>query len=195
VAWRCGHGHGTDEDASEHPVVHFTFNKEDIKAVKRLTGRRLISLDDYFSHFIPRISGGKQGTTPVHMLSHRECGHLSCTDLMEPKEITTYWPMTLTISHDIDASTSGSSISYGKTFDIDNRGYRYVEYKRVGRVIHHATQQHYTAQVQIGEDVYEYDDMKNMGRLMKSTNPNLLDEPGNGTVYYVYVRTSDQSVV
>ncbi|KAF9555016.1 hypothetical protein CPC08DRAFT_766248 [Agrocybe pediades] len=96
VYWKCSRGHDIHLDAAENPSTFFNFNQDDIRMVKTLTGRQYLPLDDYFQHYIPRISGGNysNGTTPVHKLPLRKCTHPSCSEHMKPFDISTSWPAT-----------------------------------------------------------------------------------------------------
>ncbi|KAF9540763.1 hypothetical protein CPC08DRAFT_730920 [Agrocybe pediades] len=167
VTWRCPEGHAVSLNAMDHPSVFFYFNEEDIQMVKNITSQRIISLDYYFGVYIPRISGGNysNGTTPIHKLPLRRCTHKSCIEMMSPLDVTTSWPLTLTMVSDVCASTSvsRSSISYDDTFSIENGEGGLVEYKRVGRVIYSKESEHYTAQIQHADNAYTYDGMLQSG--------------------------------
>ncbi|KAJ7207665.1 hypothetical protein C8J57DRAFT_1258053 [Mycena rebaudengoi] len=137
------------------------------------------SLGQYFTHAIPRISGGNEigGTTLVHDLPLPPCTHIDCTgtnSTVTMRTIETTWPQILQVNPN---TYSAAHLPVPRSFTIANGSDAPVTYELVGTISY--------------VHVFAYDDLR--GYLVPSSGIGTTLAPDPTHVLLTYNRSSDQA--
>lgn len=171
----------------KHPRVVITPVRDYVKVLCERYAPESVGLGEYFSNYVPFSStmGMLKETVETP-----QCDHNGCRLNTDPKTVRFFWPLVLTITSDINNTTTiSNNLRFDEHFKILGTYETEVRYELVGRILHR--KDHFTAEILLGGTAYTYDDMKHGGKLRKvagTQRPFKKRTPHE--VYYVYHRVS-----
>ncbi|KAH6906610.1 hypothetical protein BKA70DRAFT_1401368 [Coprinopsis sp. MPI-PUGE-AT-0042] len=203
LAWICPNGHIRTEREDSHLTLVPPHSVVD--SILKFLKKPAIDINNFFDHFIPCRHSGSPRYLPVHTLPARACTDRGCNAMQRVDSVTCMWPNILFIRSDNYGDTRGAPAS--PRLKMKNHlaipgsnGDDPVSYELVGRVLHQhfnqssGVQGHFTAELRLDGKTFTYDDNSNGGRLIPSSDSQLLVSQRSDSFFYVYHRTSEKTL-
>jgi hypothetical protein len=180
----CNKGHESKTIPIQKLPVVTELRADWVASLSAKLGRTL-TLGDYFSN--PMLLSSK-GKLPPQFSTEIQCSHHGCVASSSINSIAFLWPQILTIDWADTARGSQDlrykQLSFDQSFRVVDSDGQAVLYTRIGRILHHSANSHFTAQLSLGDKFYAYDDMK--GKLTHLKTANAINKRGEEEHCYVY---------